>query len=67
MIAMAGGGSITTGATLSRGMSSPINSEMSQTKTIMNAISNMPSPVVAVREIAKGTNRVKVKESIKNL
>jgi hypothetical protein len=67
MIAMAGGGSITTGATLTRGLSSPISDEANQVKSLQDAILLMPAPVVSVKEVTNKSNRVKVKEGIKNL
>jgi hypothetical protein len=68
MIAMAGGGSLTAvGATMSRSLSSGITDSYSQSNTIIDALSSMPAPVVSVKETVKVQNRIKNKESIKNL
>lgn len=67
MIAMAGGGTLTTGAAISRTISSPISDSFSQTNTIIDALTNMPAPVVSVKEVVKTTQRVNVKQSVKSL
>ncbi|HET6224657.1 MAG TPA: hypothetical protein VFF27_00165 [Bacteroidia bacterium] len=67
MIAMAGGGTLTTGATLTRGLSTPISNDVSNMKSFQDALINQPAPEVSVKEITNKSNRVKVKEGIKNL
>jgi hypothetical protein len=67
LVAMAGGGTLTTGASLTKGMSGPINSDVSQTNTIITAFKNLPAPEVSVKEVTKRSDRVRVKETIKNL
>lgn len=67
MIAMAGGGSITTGATLSKGLSGPISNDIGNTSSLITALENMPVPEVKVKEIVKGIERVRVKQKIKSL
>jgi hypothetical protein len=66
MIAMAGGGSITTGASLTGGMSNPIAADSIQS-SLLSAFQNMPAPVVSVKEVTSLSSRVRVKETIKNL
>jgi hypothetical protein len=67
MIAMAGGGTLTTGASLTKRMSGPINSDVSQTNTIITAFKSLPAPEVSVKEVTKRSDRVKVKETITKL
>jgi hypothetical protein len=65
MIAMAGGGSLTSiGASLTntRGIDDNVN-----ISSLLSAFQNMPTPVVSVKEITNRTDRVKVKETVKNL
>lgn len=64
LIAMAGGGSITTG---SANASSQIDSEVMQSRMLMQMIERMPAPVVGVKDIVKTTNRVRVKERASGL
>jgi hypothetical protein len=67
LIAMAGGGSITTGAAISRRLSGPIDNEFTQVNNLASVISNLPPQEVSVKEVTRVRNRVQVKESIKNL
>jgi hypothetical protein len=66
LIAMAGGGTLTTDATLTRGLSNNVLDSFNQ-QALLDAVMNMPPPVVAVKEITKADNRVVVKESVKNI
>jgi hypothetical protein len=67
MVAMAGGGTLTTGAALTKGISGPINNDVSQTNNIITAFKNLPPPEVSVKEVTKRSDRVRVKETITKL
>lgn len=64
MIAMAGGGTITTG---SANASSQIDNEIMSTKMLAQTLMRMPAPKVDVRDIVKTTKRVQVKERTSRL
>jgi hypothetical protein len=66
MIAMAGGGTLTAGPVLTKSISGPI-SQNALNNSVLMAIQNMPAPVLTVKEYSKVSNRVSVKETIKNL
>jgi len=64
LIAMAGGGTITTG---SANASSQIDSEIMSAKMLAQTLMRMPAPKVDVRDIVKTTKRVQVKETTSRL
>lgn len=66
LIAMAGGGTLTTGAALTRGVTSSIAND-STISALLTAVKTMPAPVVSVKEITRKSDRVRAKETIKNL
>lgn len=66
LVAMAGGGTLTAGASLTKGMTSSIN-DSSVNNQILVALQNMPAPIVSVKDITKVSGRVAVRDSIKNL
>lgn len=66
MIAMAGGGTLTTGPTFTQSMTSQANSD-AVNSSILASLQTMPAPIVSVKEITKRSDRVSVKETIKNL
>jgi hypothetical protein len=63
LVQMAGGGTLTAGVgALKSAVSSVRDSQMQNAESMAMAISQMPSPVVSVKEINSTQNRVKVKQ-----
>lgn len=65
LVAMAGGGTITTGD--GNTVTNSLTSGSQQTMAMMNAFRNMPAPVVSVKEVTKAQRRIQVKENISTL
>lgn len=66
LVAMAGGGSITSvpdGMTVTNSMTNEGGAMMA----VLSAIRNMPAPEISVKEVTKTQNRIRVKENISRL
>lgn len=69
LIAMAGGGSLTTGVDpgaifATQQLSAEVNNNRMMARNIAKQMASMPAPVVSVKEFNRVSNKVKVKENI---
>lgn len=65
LIAMAGGGSLTTyPGLIANSVNQDTNNTLAQVNMMRRVVKNMPAPVVGVKQITQEQNRVKVKQNI---
>lgn len=67
LVAMAGGGTLTAfndGGLSVNSLTSSINESVMQQNMIKKAMSNMPRPIVAVRDVKRGLDKVSVKDKV---